>query len=707
MATLQTIRNRAGLLIAIVIGISLGAFILGDLLQSGTSIFKKTQMEIGEINGESIQYPDFQRQVEELGEIYKQNTQQKQLDENSWVQVREQTWQNSVQKIVMGSVYKDLGIEVTSDELFDMIQGANLHPIIQQLFRNPNTGQVDRGAIVNFLKNLETTVAPEQKAYWLYLEKQIVDQRTQTKYSNMVGKGLFVTSAEAKESMAAANKIVNFDYIALNHNTVSDSSVAITEKDLKAYYDAHKKDFKQEKIRDIEYVTFTVKPSVADFKDAETWINGIKNDFANATDNVQFVNTNSDVSYNATWYKKETLPVNVGTWIFDESAKVNDVLGPYFENDSYTIAKLDSIAMMPDSVQARHILLKPNSQEEVAKLQLLADSLKTAIEKGSNFAALAMKYSTDQGSAINGGDVGWFGRGQMVAPFEQAAFKNAKNEVSVVVSQFGIHIVQTTDKGKLSKQAQVAFLTRNVQPSTRTYQDTYALASKFASSNTDAEKFKAAVVAEKLDKRVASVRENDRDIIGLENGRIIIRAAYEAKVGNILTSSQGSPIFELGNNFVIGILTKATEEGESTFEEAKTKVELAVAKEKKTEYLIKKETNALEGKTDLYAVASQLNTEVKNATNINFNSFSIPGLGAEPAVVGTVASLDVDKISKPIAGNNGVYVVKVTSVNQGPDQGADAEKNRLAQSLSYRASSQAFEAQRKKAEIVDKRAKFY
>jgi len=707
MATLQTIRNRAGLLIAIVIGISLGAFVLGDLLQSGTSIFQKNQMEIGEINGESIQYPDFQRQVEELGEIYKQNTQQTQLDENSWVQVREQTWNNSVQKIVMSDVYKDLGIEVTSDELFDMLQGANLHPIIQQLFRDQNTGQVDRSAVVNFLKNLETTVAPEQKAYWLYLEKQIVEERTQSKYSNMVGKGLFVTSAEAKESMAEGSKMLNFDYVALNHITVSDSSVSITEKDLKDYYSAHKKDFKQEKSRDIEYITFTVKPSAADYKDAETWINGIKNDFANATNNVQFVNSNSDVSYNGTWYKKETLPGNVGTWIFDELAPVNAVFGPYFENDSYTIAKLDSLAMMPDSVKARHILLKPNTQAEVAQLQLLADSLKTAIEKGSDFATLAMQYSTDQGSAISGGDVGWFGRGQMVAPFEQAAFKNAKNEISVVASQFGIHIVQTTDKGKLTQQARVAYLIRNVQPSTRTYQDTYSLASKFASANTDDKKFNAAVVAEKLDKRVASVRENDRDIIGLEGGRILVRAAYDAKVGNILTTSQGSPIFELGNNFVIGILTKATEEGESTFEEAKTRVELAVTKEKKTEYLSKKAANAIEGKTDLYAVATQLNAEVRNAANINFNSFSIPGLGAEPAVVGTVAALDANKISKPVAGNNGVYVVKVTSVNQGPDQGADAEKLRLAQSLGYRASSQALEAQKKQADIVDRRAKFY
>ena len=707
MATLQTIRTRAGLLIAIIIGISLAAFILGDLLQSGSSIMNKKNLQIGEINGETIQYPEFQKQVEELGEIYKQNTQQKQLDENSWVQVREQTWQNTVQKIVMGDVYKKLGIDVTSDELYDMLQGANLHPIIQQLFRNPNTGQVDRAAVVNFLKQLDTNVPPDQKAYWLYIENEIVNERTRSKYTGMVGKGLYVTKEEAKESLDESAKLINFDYIASNLTSVPDSSVKVTESDLRNYYDAHKSDYKQEKSRDLDYITFAVKPSAADYKDAENWINDIKDDFAKATNNAQFVNSNSDLSYDGTWYKKEGLPANVSTWIFDEGAKINDVFGPYFENDSYTIAKLDTLGMMPDSVKARHILLKPTTQQEVAKMQQLADSLKTAIENGSDFAALARQYSTDQGSAINGGDVGWFGRGQMVKPFEEAAFNNVKNEITIVPSQFGIHIVQTTDRGKPTLQAKVAMLVRKVQPSTRTYQDTYSQASKFASDNTDAKKFNDAIVEQKLNKRVASVRENDREIIGLENARILIRAAFEASEGDIIKTTQGSPIFELGNNFVIAVLTKATEEGESTFEQAKTRVELAVVKEKKAEYLVKKAANAVEGKTDLQAVATQLNTEVKNAAGINFNSYSIPGLGLEPSVVGTVASLDVDKISKPVAGNNGVYVVKVTSVNQGPEQSVDTEQTRLAQSLFYRSNSQAIEAQRKKAEIVDKRSKFY
>ncbi len=709
MATLQKIRTKAGLLVAIVIGISLGAFILGDMLKSSSSILQKNKMEVGEVNGESIQYPAFQKQVEDLGTIYKRNAQQNQIDENTWVQVREQTWQNSVKNIIMQKVYDDLGIQVSSDELFDMIQGTNLHPIIQQLFRNPNTGQVDRGAIIRFLKNLETSVSPEDHNYWLYLEKQISDDRELTKYSNMVGEGFYVTNAEAESSLAAKNRVVNFDYVALLNSTVSDSMVMVTDSDLKAYYEENKDDYKQENTRRIEYIEFPVTPSASDFSDAEKWINDIKPDFESTPDNVQFVNSNSDVSYNDIWYKKEDLPENIAKWIFDDDAKVNDVFGPYFENNEYTLAKLNALEMMPDSVKARHILLVPatNTQADLDKTMALADSLKTAIEKGSDFAALAREYSKDQGSAVLGGDLGWFGRGQMVKEFEEAAFKNAKNEMTIVTSSYGIHIIQTTERGKLTKQAQVAYLVRKVQPSTKTYQDVYAQASKFAGENTSADDFQAAVTEQKLNKKVATLKENDRDIAGLENARQLIRAAFETDEGHIIISQQESPIFELGDNFVIAVLTKVTEEGIAPFEDVRARVELNVLKEKKTDYLVKKATDVANGKTDLQAIAQDLNTDVKNASNVSFDTYSVPGLGLEPAVIGSVVMLDVDKISKPIAGNSGVYIVKVTAVNEQGDQNLAAEKLRLEQSLIMQASSGAYNAHREVADVVDKRSKFY
>lgn len=707
MATLQTIRTKAGLLVAIVIGISLAAFILGDMFQGGTSIFQGNRLEIGEINGESIQYPQFQQEVEKLGEIYRMNTQQNQLDENTWVQVREQTWQTMIRNIVMNDVYDKLGITVSSDELFDMLQGTNLHPIVQQLFRNPNTGQVDRGAVVQFLRNLETGVAPEQRQYWLYLEDQIVDERIQSKYNNLVNKGLYVTTPEAENSLNGRNKQVSFDYIALNTNTVADSQVVVTEKEMRDYFSKNQNNYKQEKSRQIEYITFAVEPSEQDFEDTEKWINGIVSDFASATDNIAFVNSNSDVGFDETWYKQSGLPEDIAAWIFETDAEVNAIFGPYFEDNTYKLAKLHASEMMPDSVEARHILLQVSTQQELISQQALADSLKTAIENGSDFAALAMEFSADQGSAIQGGELGWFGRGMMVKPFEDAAFNNKVREVSIVNTQFGIHIIQTTARGPESRQVQVAYLVRNVTPSTQTYQKVYAKASEFAGKNLTKANFDAAVAEQNLNKRSASLAETDRQVGALENSRPLVRAAFESSVGSIIQDQQGSTIFDFGDNFVIATLVSATEEGVARFEEVRARVELAVLKEKKLQFLANKAKTAMEGKTDLETIASELGTTVRNAANINFTSVQIPGIGMEPKVTGTATNLSPDQISQPITGNNGVYVVKVISINESENQNVEAEKQRLAQNLTFRAASQAYNAHREKAEVEDQRAKFY
>ncbi|MDD4143551.1 MAG: SurA N-terminal domain-containing protein [Prolixibacteraceae bacterium] len=708
MATLQTIRTKAGVLVAIVIGISLAAFILGDMLQTGNSLFQKDRLEVGEIEGESVQYPDFHKQVEELGEIYKMNTSQNQLDEDTWSQVRQQTWENFVRQHIMTDVYENLGLTVSAEEMFDMLQGTNLHPIVQQLFRNPNTGQVDRGAVVRFLQNLETGVSPEQRQYWLFLEKQIEEERIQTKYNNLIGKGLFVTTHEVETSLQERDKKVSFDYIMLSHNSVADSQVVVTDKDLRDYYNKNKDNYNQEKVRTIEYITYNVTPSQQDFEDAEKWINDIVQDFAETTENITFVNSNSDVPFDDKWYKKEELPEDLATWIFDAETPVNSIFGPYREDDSFKLAKLHASEMMPDSVEARHILLEVNSQEEMLVKQALADSLKTAIESGSDFGSLAREFSTDRGSALQGGELGWFGRGQMVKPFEIAAFNNKINEVAVVPSQFGLHIIQTITRGIETRQVQVAMLVRNVIPSTQTYQNVYAQASKFAGENTSKQKFDEAVEEQKLEKKSAVIKENDRQIQGLDNARMLVRAAYDSKVGELLKDTQGSTIFDLGENFVIATLVSATEEGIADFESVKQRVNLAVLKEKKSQFLMEKMNKAIEGKTDLSAIATELGTTVRNANDITFSSIQVPGAGMEPALVGTAAALEPDIISKPVAGNNSVFLVKVTSVSQDAEEtDIETEKMRLAGDLNFRTNSAAYAAHRENAEIIDRRSKFY
>jgi peptidyl-prolyl cis-trans isomerase D len=705
MATLQNIRNRGSLMIAIVIGLALGAFILGDMLNSGSNLMKPSQMKIAEIDGESVQYPDFQKRVEELSEIYKMNSQQAQIDENTWEQIREQVWQGYLQENIMGKATENLGITVSAEELFDLVQGANPHPIIQQLFRNQQTGEVDKSMIIQFLKSLETNATAQQKSYWLYVENQIRQDKISSKYTSLVSKGLYVTSDEAKKSLEAKNKSANIQYVVLNYSSLADADVPVSDSELKAYFSKHEDEYKQDKTRKIEYITFEVLPSAADNAATQKWVADSKQDFATVTDNAQYINVNSDTRFDPNFYKKEELPAAIGEWAF--SAQPGDFYGPYFENNEYKLAKLDQFKMLPDSVQASHILINPQTVGSVEKAQALVDSLKRNIELGGNFAEVAMKYSEDPGSKLKGGDLGWFKRRQMVPEFEEAAFSGEVNKLYVVATRFGFHLIKPTKKGKEINQVRVAILSRKVEPSTETYQKIYGETSKFASENQSYADFQKSIVDQKLDKKVATLKESDREVTGLEQSRALVRAAFAAEEGNIMVNNEESPIFEFGNKFVIGAMTQATEEGPSSFEEAKIRVELAVRKEKKAKMLAEKLQNAAAGQSDLSSVASKLSTDVKDASGVNFTTFSIPAVGFEPAVIGTVCNISEGKISAPIEGNNGVYMAKVTSFSTNADNDVKGEKLRLAQSVGYRAGSQVFESLKKLATIEDKRAKFY
>lgn len=705
MATLQNIRNRGSLMVAIVIGLALGAFILGDMLTSGSKLMGPSGMKIAEIDGESIQYPDFQKKVDELSEIYKMNSQQSQIDEKTSEQIREQVWQGYLKENILGKASDELGITVSADELFDLVQGNNPHPIIQQLFKNPQTGQVDKSAILQFLKSLETNASPQQKSYWLYIENQIKEDRKNEKYNNLVSKGLYVTSQEAKESVEAKNHNADFQYIVLNYSTVPDADIKITDGELKEYYEKHKDEYKQDNTRTIEYVTFDVLPSEADNTATQKWVTDSQTEFAAVKDNEQYVNVNSETRFDPSFYKKEELSPALGEWAF--AAQPGEIYGPYFENNAWKLAKIDQFKMLPDSVEASHILISPQTVGSAVKAQALVDSIKTLLENGASFSELAMKYSEDKGSAIKGGDLGWFKRKQMVPEFEEAAFTAPINQLSIAKTQYGIHLIKTTKKGKESNQARIAFLSRNVVPSGATYQKIYAETSKFASENPSMEKFNKSILEQKLDKKVATLKESDREVIGLETSRPLVRAAFLADKGKVIDNKEGSSIFEFGNKFVIGVLTDATEEGNSSLEEAKDRVEPSVRKEKKAKLLAEKLSSAASEQSSLETIASKLSVEVKEASGLNFETYSIPAIGFEPAVIGRVSALPENKISAPIEGVNGVYLAKVTSITKSTDTNLNDEKTRLAQTLGYRAGSQVFESLKKLVEVEDQRSKFY
>jgi len=703
MATLQKIRNRAGIAIAIFIGLALAAFILGDLFKSSSSLMRGKQMELAEVDGKTITYPEFQSKVTELEEIYKMNSGKTSLDAQTTEQIKEQTWQNMVRNLTMKDIYDDLGIAVSSPELFDMVQGKNPHAIIQSIFRDPNTGTLNRGALIQFLKYQQSNSTGKERSYWLFIENQIIEERSFSKYNNLLAKGIYVTSDEAKTDLKGRNHVANIQFVAKPFASVSDADVKASDEELSAYYEKNKETYKQENNRNIEYVSFPVVASKTDEDKLIKWINDIKAEFATVEDPAAFVNINSDVPFDATYFKKDDLAPALGEFAF--AGKVGDIYGPYKDGKNWKLAKIQKFEELPDSVEARHILIRVNSQAELVKATATIDSIKNLIVvKGQKFEDVARAKSEDTGSANNGGSLGWMRRGMTtVKPLEDAAFFGKVNDLQVVKTQFGLHLLQVINRGKTAPNVQLAVINRTIEPSSQTYQATYSAASKFASENQDVTKFNAAVVAQGLNKKIANVRENDKEIAGLDNSRLLIRAAFKAKTGSLILSTEGTPIFELTDQFIVATMTGEQEKGIASFATVKPRVELEVKKEKKAQLLIEK----MAGKTDLNSLASSLGVTVGEAQNIKIETSSFPGVGFEPAIAGAASALEANQVSKPVAGTSAVFVVKATSVTAGTDQDLKADKQRLAASINYRANMTAFEALRENAKIVDKRSKFY
>ncbi len=361
MAILEKLRVRAGLLLAIVIGLSLLAFVLSDFLDSGGSLFTRSKFEIAEISGKSIPYTDYETRVNELEAIQKIQSGQAGLDEQTTDQIRSVTWDNMIQDMLMEKQYSKVGIDVSEDELKDLIMGENPHPAIAQLFTNPQTGVFNRQAFNAFMQRIQNEgEESEEKTYYLFIENEIFRQRKNIKYLNLIKKGLFATRLETTRQQEESSRSVDIDYLVENFNIVTDSAIKISEGDLEKYYKENLNRYKQEESRDIRYVYFEVVPSQADFDAAQKWINDIMPDFEKAEDIRQFVNVESDVSFDAKNYNEGELPDTLNDFMF--KAAKGATYGPYFENNAYKISRLAAINYLPDSVKARHILLRATQE---------------------------------------------------------------------------------------------------------------------------------------------------------------------------------------------------------------------------------------------------------------------------------------------------------------------------------------------------------
>ena len=704
MSALQYLREKAGPLVAIVIGIALVLFVVSDFFGRGRGQRRKQTeyYEIGKIGNNTISYPDYESRVQEVLEIYKLSG--REVDEATHNQVREQVWQQMIREIILDSKYEKLGIGVSDEELDELVFGNNPHIIIRQLFTDQQTGMFNASFMVNFLKRTEEDEVARR--YWLFFENEIILDRISSKYNSFVSRGLYATSKQAEFEKALMANSVDFSYIMKNYSSVADSAITITDHDVKAYFEKHKENYKRTAQRDIEYVIFDILPSEDDIKETEKWINTTKEDFSRSTDPVQFVNLTSDVRHIDFFYPLNSVPDMLVDFVKKED--LNSVFGPYLENGSFKIARLLAVEERPDSVHARHILMSPNQFRSLEDTRHLADSLAQVLRKNSaSFGEFAMIYSED-GSAQIGGDLGWFSEGTMVTPFNNACFTARKGEIKTVETVFGIHIIEVLDVSRRTKKYDIGFIERKIVASSQTNQRIYSEANQFASSSDTYEKFNNAITERQLNKRIANnVIPQQKMLPGIENPRSLIMALFQTKKEKIILDNNQQAIFELGDSYIIAYCTKVQEDGYAVVSDVDLEIRIALARDKKAEIISDEfKRNMTEGRS-LDALASSLNLQVQDASQVNFRSYMVPGVGVEPALAATVTVAAQDVVSGPVKGESGVFLFTVHSSIPSPEEDIATIQQRLASMSQFRGSYEAYEALRKDAKIVDKRYKFY
>lgn len=698
MGLMTFLRNRAGYILVGAIAFAIIAFIVGDVINTGKPFWAASQRVVGTIEGEDVNIEQFTAKVDQSVAQFKQQYGGA-VNPQMQAMAVDNAWQTEVATVLLGKEYARLGLTVSADELFDLLQGKNPSPLIRQYFGDPKTGQVDRAAVIASLKEMGKN--PKLKEQWDLLQAEIEKQALQQKYTNLIRNSVYVTSLEANDEYSNRNKLANFKYVSLEHSSIADAAVKLNDADYQAYYDEHKALFDNPiENRSFEFVNFSISPTAADSATIKAQVAKLAADFKLTPNDSLFAANNSDVKVPFTYISKGKLDPAVDSVIFNYPA--GSYYGPTFSGNSYKLIKVVSTRISPDSVKARHILIDPTKVGGEENAFKLADSLKKLAQNGGDFALLAKNYSVD-GSKDSGGDLGTFARGAMVPEFENASFNGKPGDYTVVKSQFGIHLINIQKQIGSSKVAKLAYIEKTLTPSSKTRDAAYKKATAFL-NEVKGDNF--ATLAQKNGYTVSvadRVTASQGYAPGLDNPRQLIRAAYAAEKGDVLAE-----VFNMDNGFVVAHLTNVQPKGKLSLEAVKKQIESAVRTTKKGKMLSEKLNKALSGASSIEQVAQKLGKTVTPLQNIVFANPVIPGLGQENVFIGTVFGSQVGKLSKAIEGAAAVYAFVVEGfTNPAPLANTFKQKQMMIDGIAQRSLGGAFQTLQDKAEIKDNRVKFY
>lgn len=702
MAVLQKIREKSGLLIG-VIGLSLFAFIIGGLFEGGINF---TSRNVGEVNGVAISAADYSNKIQNL----------EQSGRGKGSQLHNQVWSNEVRTILFTEQLDKAGLRLGKDQLINVLK---TDPSFAQ---NPqflnDAGKFDINKFNTFLAQMKAQ-GPQQWNAWLAYEKQLETVAKEQMYLNMIKGAIVTTTAEAKMVYKNEATKVSFDYVTIPFSSINDDQAKVTNDEITAYVKKHAKQFKTTPSRKVEYVFVANKPSQEDEAASKQIIDDLlkpsivfnkttgKNDtisgFAKATDIKAFVNQNSDVPFDSTYYAKEQLPVEHAEKLF--SAPTGSIYGPYLFNDYYAVSKVVAKKNTAETVDASHILIAYKGADradaavtltkEEAKAK--AEALLKQAQGGADFAALATENTNDTGSKATGGKYPNINKGQMVPSFDQYIFNNPVGKLGMVESDFGFHVLKV-DKVNEKEGIQLATIAKKIESSTKTEDRIYAQANKFLESvESNSNDFAKQATAQGLVSFPATkIDPFDDQLTGVEGTQAeAIRWASNKK-----TSIGDVKKFDSADGYLVVKLVSINDSEVMDADDARQTVEPILIKEKKAAIIRKQ----MAGNT-LEEVSKNAKAGIVNAIEVTGANPMVNGF-QEPLVVGVALGRKPNETSKLIDGSNGVYIVKTKNVTKAVDlPNYLTYKQKVGTNNRQMAQNMVFSAMYQNAKIEDNRAK--
>ncbi len=705
MQIIQNIRDKGSAIVIGVIALSLIGFIMMDSRTANNRSGSNTS--IGKINGENIDSKVFADKVKQL-----EDQRGGRVTGTDVYQLRQSAWDQLVTENVLSSEFEKLGLVFSPKELSSIIFSEDAPQTLKQAFTDKTTGQYDIEKARQWWIQAKKAKGEQRDAIESQIVEPLILQTLANKYSSLLAASAYYPAWMQEKENADNASFANISFVAVPYSTIGDSTIKVSDEELLAYMNKHKNIYKQEGGRIISYVSFSALPSNADTIKLLELVSNLKSEFIADTNAKAFVARNmSAVKFEDNYTQKSKLTMSQRDSI---AALPNGaVFGPYLDGKNFVLAKMIGSRQLPDSVKCRHILVATkNAQtgeqtlsDSIAKKRI--DSIETAIKGGENFNKMVLQYSDDAGSKEKKGEYD-FSSSQFITlarEFAETIFYGATGDKKIIKTDFGYHYIEVLNQKNFETAYELAYTAKEIIPSDETINLASAKATKLSGEARDAKTLEVNVAKNGLKKIdiPTLIKENDYQLGGLQDARQLIKWAFEAKQGDV------SEAFNIQDQFVVAVLNKIQPEGLPDAATIRPMAELTVRNLKKAEQIVKKLSAASTLETAAAAYSVQIGNVGADST-LTFGAQIINGVGQEPKVIGAAFNKAYQvKISAPIEGINGVYVLKVNSVGNKTTetseaiatQATDRTKTMVQTTYSF------FESLKKMADIKDSRSKMY